>query len=156
MTDKPLERMLLAHNFDIADGSWPPLSRDEFTAIFSAGLPPLAPVQCRSIAHPHWIMEVQFAIADLTPHQVGEQIAQILAAYRRGQSDRPLPALLVLGGSKTTPATSANPEALQLGQWGVDVVETPAADRFLHSINWADTVADRAADSLFKVVINAE
>jgi Protein of unknown function (DUF2656) len=157
VTETSRGRMLLSHNFDIADGSLPAFSRAEFTALFAEGFPAAAQVTCREVDNPHWVVEVLFPSDRLTPAQVGDQIAQILAAKRRSQvGDRPLPAILILGGSKTTPATSPSPDALQIGQWGVDVVETPSAEKFLQGIGWAETVATRASESVFKVELESD
>jgi Protein of unknown function (DUF2656) len=141
-------RMLLSHNFDIADGSLPALSREEFTAIFSTGLKDDDRIQCRSIAHSHWIMEILFP-SDRSPQTVGSECARILTQHRQQaghQSD-----ILILGGVKTTPPTSNDPDALQPGEWGVDVVETANGDRFLAKIEWDVTVAQKPVESIFKV-----
>jgi Protein of unknown function (DUF2656) len=142
-------RMLLSHNFDIADGSLAALSREEFTEIFRAGLSDDMRVQCRSIAHPHWIMEILFA-GDLRANAVGSECARILAQHRQ-QATGHRADILILGGVKTTPPTSTDPDALQPDEWGVDVVETSSGDRFLTSIDWDATIAQKPADSIFKV-----
>jgi hypothetical protein len=154
VAETALGRMLLSHNFDIADGSIPALSRAEFVALFSQGLSPLAEVACRDVDNPHWVVEVLFPGDRLSPLQMGEQIAQVLADQRRHDlGDRPRPAILILGGIKTTPATRPAPEALQPGQWGVDVVEIPSAEDFLATMGWDAAVAGRASDTIFKVVL---
>ncbi|MCY7283047.1 MAG: DUF2656 domain-containing protein [Cyanobacteria bacterium CAN_BIN43] len=53
---------------------------------------------------------------------------------------------------KTTPATSDSLDALQPGNWGVDVVETTSAAKFLEAIAWETTVAQKPGESIFKVV----
>ena len=63
-----------------------------------------------------------------------------------------IPTILVLGGIKTTPAASPSPDGLQPGNWGVDVVETLSGDTFLRSIGWDAAIAQKPADSVFKVV----
>jgi hypothetical protein len=145
-------RMLLSHNFDIADGSVVALSREEFTEIFRAGLSDDTRIQCRSIAHPHWIMEILFT-GDLTPHAVGSECARILAQHHQ-QAAGNRADILILGGIKTTPPTSPDPDALQPGQWGVDVVETISGDLFLTKIEWDATIAQKPADSIFKVQLS--
>jgi hypothetical protein len=147
-----LGRMLLSHNFDIADGSITALSREEFTEIFSTGLSSDARIRCRSIAHPHWIMEILFPSV-LTPHAIGAECARVLAQHRL-QANGMRSDVLVLGGIKTTPPTSPDPDALQPGEWGVDVVETGNGDRFLTEIKWDATVAQKPIDSIFKVALN--
>lgn len=147
-------RMLLSHNFDITDGSLAALSREEFTEIFRAGLSDDTRIQCRSIAHPHWIMEILFT-GDLAPAAVGSECARILAEHRL-QAARNRADILILGGIKTTPPTSPDPDALQPGQWGVDVVETVSSELFLTKIEWAATIAQKPIDSIFKVQLSID
>jgi Protein of unknown function (DUF2656) len=144
-------RMLLSHNFDLADGRVPPLARDQFAAVFIDGLAADSTVQCCLIEHPHWIVEILFPADGVSPAQIGESCAQALAAHRRSHAANPLPDILILGGIKTTPATSAAPTALQPGEWGVDVVETPSAEQFLLGMGWESAIADKPSDRIFKV-----
>jgi Protein of unknown function (DUF2656) len=146
--------MLLSHNFDITDGSLPALSREEFAEVFRSGLSDDTRMQCRSIAHPHWIMEILFT-GDLAPNTVGSECARILAQHRQ-QAVGTRADILVLGGIKTTPPTSPDPDALQPGQWGVDVVETSSGDLFLTKIEWAATIAPKPADSIFQVQLSID
>jgi hypothetical protein len=141
--------MLLSHNFDITDGSLSALSREEFAEIFRTGLSDDARMQCRSIAHPHWIMEIVFT-NDLAAQAVGSRCAHILAQHRQ-QATGNRADILILGGIKTTPPTSPDPDALQPGEWGVDVVETVSGDLFLTKIEWTATIAQKPADSIFQV-----
>jgi hypothetical protein len=144
-------RMLLSHNFDPAD-KVPPMSRAAFTEMFAEGFSSHPEVKCREVANPHWIVEILCPIALLTPQAVGEKCAQILGSSRIkagwGETDYDI---LILGGIKTTPATSDSPDALQPNQWGVDVVETKSGEQFLRSINWDATIATKPTDSIFKV-----
>ncbi|MBW4552915.1 MAG: DUF2656 domain-containing protein [Aphanocapsa sp. GSE-SYN-MK-11-07L] len=148
--------MLLSHNFDLSPDILPALSRAEFTAVFAEGLS--TDLQCCPIDHPHWIVEILFPTDKFSPAQVGELCAHALAAKRRDSlqdgHDRQLPAILILGGLKTTPATSSSPEALQPNQWGVDVVETLSAQAFLQAIAWEATIAQKPSDSIFKVELD--
>mgnify|MGYP003487501713 FL=1 len=144
-------RMLLAHNFDIADEKVPVLSRAAFTQVFIEGFKSHPEIQCRQVDNPHWILEVVVPEHLLTPQQVGEKCAQILAASRQKSIGAIDFDILILGGIKTTPATSNSPDALQANQWGVDVVETRSGEQFLRSINWATTISTKPADSIFSV-----
>jgi Protein of unknown function (DUF2656) len=141
--------MLLSHNFDLSAEIVPALSRAEFTAVFSEGLS--APLQCRPVDNPHWIVEVLFPAEQFSPSQVGELCANVLAAKRLGQANGQPPEILILGGIKTTPATSSSPDALQPNQWGVDVVETLSGEAFLQAIAWDATIAQKPSHSIFKV-----
>ena len=143
-------RMLLSHNYDISDSVIPPLSRDEFAQVFIDGLG--AAAQCRLVNNPHWILEVLFDTEKFSPTQMGTLYAEALVNLRRSQiKDAKLPDTLILGGIKTTPAMSSSPDSLQPGEWGVDVVETNDAERFLQGIGWDATVATKSPDSVFKV-----
>jgi Protein of unknown function (DUF2656) len=143
-------RMLLSHNFDVSPELFAALSREEFTAVFAEGLSAQKTIQCRMVENPHWIVEILFATDEFSPEQVGTLCAQALAKKRRMQQDT-IPEMLVLGGLKTTPSTSDSPDALQPGNWGVDVVETQSARAFLQTIGWDSTIAQRPPDSVFKV-----
>ncbi len=150
--------MLLSHNFDISPDVLPALSREEFAQVFQAGLGDQPNLHCRLINHPHWTVEILFATPEFSAQQVGELCAQALAEVRTLDAKRSPqitsganPDILVLGGLKTTSPTSASPDALQPGEWGVDVVETPSGDAFLRGIAWETTMAQRPPDSIFKV-----
>lgn len=147
--------MLLSHNFDVSPERVPALSREAFTEVFRTGLSAHPTLKCRMVAHPHWTVEVLFPTAEFAPAQVGELCAEALARQRRQQVSsalpKILPEILVLGGIKTTPPTSGSPDALQPGDWGVDVVETESGDAFLQGINWNATIAQKSADMVFKV-----
>jgi hypothetical protein len=140
-------RMLLSHNFQVTSDVLPPLSREEFTAVFVQSLD--ESIHCHSLDTPHWIVEILFPMAQFTPQEIGDLCAQALAKKRLapdGSLD-----ILVLGGLKTTPPTSDSPSALQPGNWGVDVVETSSGKDFLASINWDQMIADKPATSIFIV-----
>jgi Protein of unknown function (DUF2656) len=136
-------RMLLSHNFNIQSEQVPALSRSEFTKIFQVGLG--ESYQCQEVESPHWIVEVLFP-GDRSPLAVGEAVATALADARQGDVE-----ILALGGLKSTPPTSNAPGALQPEEWGVDVVETADAEEFLRSIDWANTVGSRSAETFFEV-----
>ncbi len=148
-------RMLLSHNFDINPDTVPALSREEFAELFKSSLSVYEQLQCRLVNHPHWTVEILFPKDEFSPQQVGELCAKALAEKRRSQqlSAETIPQILVLGGIKTTPPTSDSPDALQPGNWGVDVVETPSGEAFLQKIAWDTTIAEKPADSVFKVEI---
>lgn len=150
MTDFSQGRMLLSHNFDVSSDVVPALCREAFCAVFQEGLSD--PIQCRLVNNPHWVVEVLFPSNELSPLQVGQLCAGVLVAKRRSEL-RGTAEVLVLGGIKTTPATSDSPDALQSGNWGVDVVETASAAKFLEAIAWEATTAQKPAESVFKVVM---
>ncbi|MEA5506323.1 DUF2656 domain-containing protein [Halotia wernerae UHCC 0503] len=151
MNDKLQERMLLSHNFDVSTDILPALSRKEFTEVFQEGLIAYKNIKCRLVNNPHWIVEVLFSPEEFSPQQVGKLCADALAQKRQDLHSTSIPEILVLGGIKTTPPTSDSPDALQPGNWGVDVVETLACEAFLQAIAWDTTIAQKPADSIFKV-----
>jgi Protein of unknown function (DUF2656) len=151
--------MLLSHNFDLSQDVLPVLSREEFFEVFRSGLSADLNLHCRLLEHAHWTVEILFATPEFSALQVGERCAQALADARtlgaklspQLHSD-PKPDILILGGLKTTSPTSESPDALQPGEWGVDVVETRSSDAFLAGIDWEATIAQRPAQSIFKIV----
>jgi Protein of unknown function (DUF2656) len=151
MNDSQSLRMLLSHNFDLNDGKTPALSREDFTQVFIDGFSSHPEIKCRQVDNPHWIVEVVCVAGFLAPQQVGERCAQILLDSRKQSLGVINFDILILGGIKTTPATSNSPDALQPNQWGVDVVETKSGEQFLRSISWDTTIAGKSVDSIFKV-----
>jgi hypothetical protein len=146
-------RMLLSHNFNLSTEILPHLSREEFAAVFREGLGERA--YCRLVDNPHWIVEVLFDRDRFSPPQMGEYYGRALAEKRLTQirAGTQLPQILVLGGTKTTPATSDSPDALQLGDWGVDIVETLDAEQFLLDLNWEANIALKSPETVFKFVL---
>lgn len=145
-------RMLLSHNFNLSSDHAPVLSREEFAQVFMDGLGNDERFKIRLLDHPHWIVEVLFGSDAITPQQSGALCANVLAKRRS-----PLQSsfeILVLGGMKTTPATSDDPDALQPGNWGVDVVETPSGETFLQSLNWDAMVGQKPEDQTFVVTVS--
>ncbi|MFM7885993.1 MAG: DUF2656 domain-containing protein [Pseudanabaena sp.] len=153
MNNLSLSRMLISHNFDISPEIIPALSREEFAEVFRIGLGDRPSCQTRLVNHPHWTVEIVFDRNLFSPSQIGEFCAQALADKRISQGIQPqsLPEILVLGGVKTTPPTSDSPDALQTGDWGVDVVETLSGSVFLQGIAWETTIASKPVEEIFKV-----
>jgi len=148
-------RMLLSHNFDIDDHAIPALSREAFTDILTQALQGCA--QCQLVTNAHWIVEVRFDGTRFTPDEMGDRYVQALAQARRSslKNDVKFPEVLALGGLKTTPALSSSPDSLQPNEWGVDVVETENADRFLEGLNWKATIAARPPGTIFQAIVKS-
>ncbi len=142
-------RMLLSHNYNLLDGAVPPLERSQFAQVFVDGFATREGISAVAIAHPHWCVEVTFNGDDAIA--VGHACAEVLLATRRLQRDALPYDTLVLGGIKTTPATSTSPTALHTGEWGVDVVETGEAASFLKDINWAALTAMKPEGQVFQI-----
>jgi hypothetical protein len=150
---KQMGRMLLSHNFNLTETIFPKFSREEFCRVFAERLSDRPHLHFRLVDNPHWIVEILYSIAEYSPSKVGEFCAIALQQKRLSQTKEAigLPDILILGGIKTTPATSTSPDSLQPGEWGVDVVETPVAEEFLASIGWENAIASKPADSIFKI-----
>jgi len=146
-------RMLLSHNYNLSNNELPPLSREAFAQIFIDGLQAKSSIDCRLIENPHWVVEIIFPTAEFAPQEIGQMCGDILTTNRKSkQTDYKLITdTLILGGKKTTLASSASPTSLQIGEWGVDVVETVQADVFLAEINWDVMIADKPQDGIFKL-----
>ena len=149
-----LRRMFLSHNFTLPNTILPALSRPEFVQVFADGLATQPSLHCRPLDNAHWIVAVSFDEKDLAPHAVGQLCVEALALARGPQLEGergPRPKILALGGTKTTPATSDSADTLQLGDWGVDVVETLEPESFLAGIQWDRLSAGKSPETVFKI-----
>ncbi|MEM9152702.1 MAG: DUF2656 family protein [Cyanobacteria bacterium P01_F01_bin.3] len=148
-------RMLLSHNFNLADNHAPMLSREAFTQVFIEGLGHEEQILVQLIAHPHWITEIVFDTQLVSPQQIGHQCAIALSNSRKNTSSDIKPyEILTLGGLKTTSPTSRALNALQTGEWGVDVVETVSGDAFLKALNWDAMISQKPDDQTFMVKVS--
>lgn len=153
MSDKSSGRMLLSHNFNLNNNELPALNREEFAQVFIDGLKEKESVTCSYIKNPHWVVEIIFPLSEFAAKEIGQMCGDILTSKRKeALADSKLTTdTLILGGKKTTPASSASPTSLQTGEWGVDVVETADKNIFLTSINWDNLTADKPSDGIFKL-----
>lgn len=144
--------MLLSHNFNLRNDELPALEREKFAQVFIDGLEK-KDVKCSFIQNPHWIVEIIFAQDKFEPKEIGQICGEILTSHRKSQlPDSKLTIdILILGGMKTTPATTMSPSSLQIGDWGVDVVETIQAQEFLKEIAWGKMIAGKPSDGIFKI-----
>ncbi|MEM9218721.1 MAG: DUF2656 family protein [Cyanobacteria bacterium P01_F01_bin.150] len=145
-----MTRLLLSHNHNIPDTLAPALSNEEFCEAFATALSPENGWTVTAIPHPHWRCAIT---TDKSAQEVGPELVNALISYRQTQLQAaPAYKVLALGGLKSSPPTSDNPNALQTGDWGVDVVETVDVKMFLTAINWDALSAARPADGVFKVI----
>ncbi len=153
MAEDKMERMLLSHNFSVTEDIVPRLNLEEFTKVFAEGLSEHKNINCRQLSHPHWMVEILFPVDEISPIQVGELCVQALVEKRKHQvsEKNSLPETLFLAGKKTTPPVSNNPEGLQPGEWGVDVVESSCAADFLLAIGWEEKTANKSENQVFKI-----
>ena len=145
--------MLLSHNFNITNNELPALNREQFARVFVDGLKEKEDIQCSYIKNPHWVVEIIFPAQKYEAKAIGQMCGEILTDKRKSSlTDSKLTTdTLILGGQKTTPATSTSPTSLQIGEWGVDVVETAQAEVFLQSIRWDALTADKPSDGIFRI-----
>ena len=153
MTKSERGRMLLSHNFDISEDIFPKLNISEFTQVFTDELSKYPQIQVRQLNHAHWLVEILFPSDEFSPPQVGEFCAEALVNKRMSQTQNndSLPDILILGGLKKTPPLSDDPDALQTGEWGIDVVETQSAENFLIGIEWETKTANKTIENVFKI-----
>ncbi|MEO0947131.1 MAG: DUF2656 family protein [Cyanobacteria bacterium J06641_5] len=141
-------RLLLSHNYSISTNEAPALGPGDFATVFATAAEDW---QVRAVEHPHWRCEILTPGDD--PQALGMALAQALATHRRQQLGRELTYLvLALGGLKATPATSTSPNALQQGDWGVDIVETLDVPAFLKTIEWENLIAGRPETEIFQAI----
>ena len=145
--------MLLSHNFNLRNNELPALIREDFAKVFIDGLQGKENIECSYIQNPHWVVEIIFPQEKFKPQEIGQMCGNILVSKRKSQQpDSKLTTdTLILGGRKTTPATSMSPTSLQLGEWGVDVVETAQGEIFLEEIGWEKMTADKPQEDIFKI-----
>ena len=69
----------------------------------------------------------------------------------QGKTDDFFPDILILAGLNKTSPLSSDADALQPGEWGVDVVETQSAESFLMAMGWEEKTAGKSIEDVFKV-----
>lgn len=145
--------MLLSHNFNLNNNELPAFNREQFAQAFIDGMKEREDISCNYIKNPHWVVEILFPMEKYAAKEIGQICGEILTSKRCSQlaKDKLATDTLILGGKKTTPAMTLSPTSLQIGEWGVDVVETIDADLFLDSINWDNLTADKPSDSIFRL-----
>jgi len=137
---------LLSHNLQVQSEAVPPWDGEEL----AAGLQRLSPsIRCaEALSHPHWRIRVESA-ADSAA--LAREVLEAWASLRRECGHGSDHAILALGGLKDTPASPGSP--LELGAWGVDVVETEDVNGFLAAIDWPSLKAGRPAEGVFELVL---
>jgi len=99
------------------------------------------------------MVELLFSTDAFSPSQVGEFCDQSLVNKRmsQGKTDDFFPDILNWVGLKKTPPLSSDADALQTGEWGVDVGETQSAESFLMAMGWEEKTAGKSIEDAFKV-----
>lgn len=148
-----MARMLLSHDFNLFQAELPELEREQFAQVFSEGLLTQAGLSANLISNPHWIVEIIYDETKISASEVGQLCCDTLVRKRQEQKSpgAKIPAILLLGGKKTTPGISNSPTSLKTGEWGVDVVETANAADFLASIRWREMTANKPQENIFQI-----
>lgn len=143
-------KFLLSHNYSLPEAIAPAIASADFCNVFAAYEQAPQPWTVRLLTHPHWRCAV---VTELSPEQTGQLLLNALVSYRQQHLEQPITyTVMALGGIKRTPVTSNHPDTLQIGEWGVDIVETLDADSYLQTIGWATVSAERPPEDIFKVV----
>lgn len=146
-------RMLLSHNFNLVTPLVPIISRAEFASIFADGFADREDIAVAEIEHSHWRVELKFG-DEVAAATLGRDCLQVLLSARQKQRDDGLLDYdtLILGGMKVTPPLGNSPVELRTGEWGVDVVETEGAEKFLTDINWTAIAGTKQPGQVFEEI----
>lgn len=140
-----MTRFLLSHNLQISSDILPIVSSEYIATALTSTLPD--DIAVSTVQHGHWIIQVDSA---LEPVELARLILSSWRLMRSNDLESSEYQLLALGGRKDSLATSG--ALLQLGDWGVDLVETAEIDSFLASINWPALKSGRPTDSIFEIM----
>ncbi|MCP9809495.1 DUF2656 family protein [Cyanobium sp. HWJ4-Hawea] len=135
---------LISHNLQLPNGSIPSLTASELAEGLKSHCDGV--ITAEALSHHHWLVRL---VGKQDPHELASQLVGAWASLREGAGHDVDHAILALGGRKDSPASSGSP--LDLGSWGVDVVETMDPKGFLEAINWQALKAARPADGVFEV-----
>ena len=139
-----MTQFVLSHNPQVTSQSLPVLSTTELAAGLSEQQ--MQDVNLDVLQHPHWKVKVT---SDLPPEELAQRVLQAWREFRIRQGISSDFTIVALGGRKDG---SAVPNSLlQVGAWGVDVVETEQPSEFLASINWEGLKSGRPADAILEI-----
>ncbi len=134
-----MAKMLFSYNHAKSGAAW---SHEEFHKFLSEAVRDF-PGTSKPLNHAHWLLELQADSFAFT--HIGQAITDYLAAKREDYV--PTVEVLALGGKKLLPSAFSS---LEVGDWGVDVVETHDAQAFLSAINWQAIVLSKDSESVFE------
>lgn len=135
---------LISHNLQLPSGSIPSLSASELAEGLQSQCSGV--ITAEPLSHHHWLVKL---VSNIEPLELASQLVDAWASLRVEAGHDVNHAILALGGRKDSPASTGSP--LDLGSWGVDVVETIDPKGFLEAINWQGLKAARPVDAVFEV-----
>jgi hypothetical protein len=101
-----------------------------------------------ALNHPHWMLKVE---SELDVNNMAEALLNTWRLVRLKLGHTFNHTAIALGGRKDDNANPSSP--LQIGSWGVDLVETIDSDAFLRSINWDALKSGRPVDAVFEKML---
>jgi hypothetical protein len=102
-----------------------------------------------ALNHPHWMLRME---SELDVNNMAEALLNTWRLVRLRLGHTFNHTAIALGGRKDENANPSSP--LQIGSWGVDLVETIDSDAFLRSINWDALKSGRPVDAVFEKTLN--
>ena len=139
---------IVSHNLQVISTQVPAISADELALALKNECEGFMSIS--SLSHPHWSLRME---SELDANQMAESLLKAWQKMRLNLGHEFSHTVMALGGRKDENANPNSP--LQIGNWGVDVVETLDADAFLRSINWDALRSGRPADAVFERLLKA-
>ena len=135
---------IISHNLQIVADDLPALTAE----MLAEGLinSSITLTSAKSLNHSHWLVQIE---SPLDADAMALELIKAWKSFRQKLGHSANHKWIALGGRKDTPGTPGSP--LQLGFWGVDVVECEDPERFLEGINWTALKMGRPEDGVFEV-----
>ncbi|APD48345.1 MULTISPECIES: DUF2656 family protein [Synechococcaceae] len=143
---------VISHNFQLPSESYADLRGSALVELLTDGLDTgittgaANGIAIKELVHPHWRAKVT---APLEPIALARLLGQTLRNQRVRAGESDAYTVLLLGGRKDQPGQLGSP--LQLGGWGVDLVETNSPEAFLKGISWEALKGARPIDAVFEI-----
>jgi hypothetical protein len=139
-----MTQFVLSHNPQVSSQSLLVLQATELAGGLSEQA--MQGVSIDVLQHPHWKVRVT---SDVSPEELAQTVLKAWRRFRIRQGGPTDFTILALGGRKDGLATPNS--LLQVGSWGVDVVETDQPSEFLANINWEGLKSGRPADAILEI-----
>jgi len=136
---------VLSHNLQVVDPNVPAFDFAELAAGLREHCASVSSAE--ALTHPHWKVKLE---SSAEPESLATEITTAWRALRAAKEHDLSHVVMALGGRKDSAGLPGAP--LQMGGWGVDVVETADAEAFLKAINWTGLTAGRPEDAVFAVM----
>ena len=135
---------IVSHNLQINSEMIPALSGDDLASGLLTASEKFK--SATALNHPHWLVQIESA---LDADEMAFELIKAWKTFRQKLGHSAKHKWIALGGRKDTQGSVGSP--LQLGFWGVDVVECEDPDLFLEGINWSALKMGRPDDGVFEV-----